>query len=124
MAKPKVFIFGAGDSGNSVFNRISPNSNILGFIDNSELKQSTTYLGKQVFGSEILSSMKFEYVVIASMYEHEIYHQLTGQGIESDKIVLSSHFTNSRYFPWESIILLILLILISITALSTLLFFI
>jgi FlaA1/EpsC-like NDP-sugar epimerase len=122
--KPKVFIFGAGDSGNSVFNRITPNSNILGFIDNSKLKQNTTYLGKQVFGPEILSNMKFEYVVIASMYEHEIYHQLMEQGIEPDKLVLSSHFINSRYFPWESIILLLFFILISISTFLALLFFI
>ena len=123
IVKPKVFIFGAGDSGNSVYARIFPNSNIIGFIDNNTSKHKTTYLGKKVYGLEILNSKKYEYVVIASMYEHEIFHQLMELGIEHEKIVLSSHFTNSRYFPWESIILFLFLILFSISTLLGLFLF-
>ena len=56
------------------------------------------FQGKKVYDPSILTSYNYDYVIIASMYEHEILHQLTEQGINSDKIILPGNYTNSKYF--------------------------
>ena len=115
--KPKVFIFGAGESGKSASLHVYSNCEILGFIDNNSSKWNENFQGKKVYDPSILTSYNYDYVIIASMYEHEILHQLTEQGINSDKIILPGNYTNSKYFPWESVILLLTLSCISFTVL-------
>ena len=77
----KKAIFGAGIYGKKAFEKIGE-ENIVCFIDNSETKQGTFYLGKEIISLQKFCSLQEQYhIVIASVYASSIVKQLKENGI-------------------------------------------
>jgi FlaA1/EpsC-like NDP-sugar epimerase len=105
--KPKVLIFGAGNYGLKVQSLIHKNCTIVGFIDNDSNKYGIELNNIKIYSPKSINSIKHDFIVIASMYEKEIFEQLGTVISDPKKIVLSSMYVdiNSFSFPWESIVL-------------------
>lgn len=77
----KKAIFGAGIYGKKALEKIGE-ENISYFIDNSEAKQGTFYLGKEIISLQKFCSLSEQYhIVVASVYASSIVKQLKENGI-------------------------------------------
>lgn len=87
--KEKVFIFGTGSGGYYFYNVIKNQKNVIGFLDNNNLKHGTIFCGKSIFNPSVISSLDFDKIIIASDYYREIFQQLTEElGIPKQRISL------------------------------------
>lgn len=77
----KKVIFGAGIYGKKALEKIGED-NIAYFIDNSETKQGTFYLDKEIISLQKFCSLSEQYhIVVASVYASSIVKQLKENGI-------------------------------------------
>lgn len=83
----KIFIFGAGLAGKSALSYLNKNHEILGFIDNDPVLQSTCCHGHKIYSTDILKSSTFDYIYIASEFFEQIKSQLENKlKIQPEKI--------------------------------------
>jgi capsular polysaccharide biosynthesis protein len=75
--KEKVLIFGTGSGGYYLYNSIRNQKNIIGFLDNNNLKQGTQFCGKTIFNPTAITNLNFDKIIIASDYYKDIFQQLT-----------------------------------------------
>jgi FlaA1/EpsC-like NDP-sugar epimerase len=106
-----VFLFGAGSSGVETLKWLSGNVEVLGFLDNAKAKHGTVFEGIPVFSPSVLLEREFDYVVLSSMYAHEILEQLLKMGIERSAIIIGFTGVEPRLFPWDAVVFLALVIL-------------
>lgn len=59
---------------------------VLGFLDNDSKKHGTSIAGRRVYGPEVLDQQQWDRIVIASMYDEEIFRQLMELGVPITKI--------------------------------------
>lgn len=86
-----VIIFGAGAGGLRCLDHLSSTKlTVVGFADNAKSKQGNTLAALPIFAPAQLSKKKFDYIVIASTYNLQIYSQLRSLGIKSNKILFES----------------------------------
>ncbi|MBE6044707.1 MAG: hypothetical protein E7216_10835 [Clostridium thermopalmarium] len=86
--KEKIYIFGASNLGNKIFNLAKEYFNIIGFIDNDKNKWNTEFCGKKVYSPEILSNCKNK-IFIASTFYKEIEEQLLENDFYNYFVILS-----------------------------------
>lgn len=85
----KQVIFGAGKYGEMAFREIG-DSNVAFFIDNSESKQGTTFLGKKIMSlDEYIKAKKPYHIVVASTYSASMEKQLKEYGITDYSIYIN-----------------------------------
>lgn len=81
-----IIIFGTGRSSEHVINLLNKECSIVAFVDNN-----MNNWGKKeenvVVGPEKIKEMNYDYIIIASQYNNEIYNQLIEIGIERNKIL-------------------------------------
>ncbi|WP_413358939.1 CDP-glycerol glycerophosphotransferase family protein [Robertmurraya sp. 2P01SA] len=77
----KIILFGASKLGELAFKQLKKQFEIVGFIDNDPNKQGSLFLDKEVFGIEVLKSIKDSQIIISSLYDVEIVKQLTDYGV-------------------------------------------
>ncbi|WP_339179793.1 hypothetical protein [Oceanobacillus sp. FSL W7-1293] len=86
--KNKVILFGTGSSSERIRSLINMEKNkIIGYVDNNLEKQEKCLFGKPIWNPSVLTEMKFDYVIICSIYFTEIYNQLMTMRIETSKII-------------------------------------
>lgn len=86
--KVKVLLFGTGDGAIKALKMLDLNKvDILGFIDNDELKQKDNFFEKLVYKPSHIVNLEYDYILIASMYFKEIREQLISLKISGSKIV-------------------------------------
>lgn len=86
----KKAIFGAGIYGKKALEKIGED-NIAYFIDNSEAKQGSFYLGKEIISLQKFCSLKEHYhIVVASVYASSIVKQLKEKGINDYSIFIEN----------------------------------
>lgn len=67
-----IIIFGCGKAGTSLYKEINGYINVIGFSDNNLTLHNTNHCTKTVIPPCQLSSYKYDFIVIASMYHQEI----------------------------------------------------
>jgi len=84
----KLLIFGAGSGGNKVTDKLDiNNTKVIGFIDNDKNKIGKKINGIDILMPEDITSCNYDFIIIASIYEQEIYSQLIDLGISKKKII-------------------------------------
>lgn len=87
----KAVIFGAGQAaGKVIYPLVKDNYDILCFIDNNSALWNTTIFNKPVNSINILSSIEYDFVIIASQLgRHDMKSQLLNLNIDESKIITS-----------------------------------
>lgn len=86
-ARSRIILFGTGEAGRNGYLHLRKRNMIVGFCDNSKKKQGSEFQGLPVYGPDALHNLAFDKVVICSMYQDEIQHQLEKEiGIPCYKI--------------------------------------
>jgi lipopolysaccharide cholinephosphotransferase len=86
-----IYIFGSGMGAQRYYSFISRESDVkvLGFLDNDSSKLNSKLLGLNIYSPDILKSVSFEQIHIASMWSSEISEQLINDyRIKKDRIVI------------------------------------
>lgn len=87
----KILIFGCGNAGQKIFQKIKNSFQILAFVDNNKKLQGTRIFEKEVVLPEKIKEFDYDFLLIASMYKNEIKIQLVSQNIvEPYKIVFDN----------------------------------
>ena len=83
-----IIIFGTGEFGKDSFHfyQLEDNINIIAFSDNDITKHNTILLDTKIINPKDILTIKFDEIVIASSFDDEIYQQLIGFGIDTNKI--------------------------------------
>jgi hypothetical protein len=87
----KVLIFGTGKTSYNVVNSLEDDIIIVAFIDNDKSKLGFKDSYPVISAGEI-RKFEYDYIIIASQYEEEIFQQLKELNIDERKIV--------RYYKW------------------------
>jgi organic radical activating enzyme len=93
--RDKIYIFGADKIGAFVFGIAK--ENVIGFIDNSKIKQNTEFCGKKVFSLEEIPKFNQQIIVIAVSYIN--YHEVKEQIRKNSTVQFERSFYFSEYLP-------------------------
>lgn len=86
--KKRIVIFGAGAAGQTAYEVLCEEYNIVAFSDNDQSKWGSIYLDKPVIEPKVLQEKKDVIVIIASEYYAEINRQLRDMGIDNIKVFM------------------------------------
>lgn len=82
----EILIFGTGESAEKLLLNIRRDKvSIIGFIDNDPKKWEKTYYEKSIYPTEKIRTLKFDYIVIASINYEMIVKQLIKIGVSEEK---------------------------------------
>lgn len=82
-----IIIFGTGKLSGIVISCLKHDKvNIIYYSDNDKNKWGSTYQGKEIIDPSKLANIDYDYIVIASQYNEEIYSQLIHIGVIEEKI--------------------------------------
>lgn len=87
----RIMIFGTGKTAYNVVNCLGKNINIVAYIDNDKSKVGYKDSYPVVTPVDI-KKFKYDYIIIASQYEEEIFQQLKELNIDEMKII--------KFFKW------------------------
>lgn len=92
---PDVMIFGTGSSGDRAWHAAAshPHVRVVGFADNDPTRRGRVFHGREVVSPDQLPAMRWDFVVVASMYADDIRRQLEGLGVPPGKIVVPASGT-------------------------------
>jgi len=93
----RVLMFGTGNYSNIVENILRDNVLILAYVDNDTSKWNSKKNGKIIISSELIDQYEFDYIIIGSQFNEEIYMQLSSMNIDKNKIFQYSKFTESYW---------------------------
>ncbi|MFL1676573.1 CDP-glycerol glycerophosphotransferase family protein [Paenibacillus dendritiformis] len=83
-----IIIFGTGHGAEVFVNQLDKNrTNIVAFLDNNNEKIGTYFYGKKIYNPNNISTLSYDYIIIASQFLTPIYSQLLELGIRPDKII-------------------------------------
>lgn len=92
----KIFIWGTGQAMEKILIVLSPQTEVLGFIDNNSKQQYIR--GKKIYTPDIINHEKFDYIIIGAYTRYkEISDQIESMGIDKKKIIQFYNYT--RFFP-------------------------
>jgi hypothetical protein len=80
-----VAIFGAGVGGRKVLSELSPDSEVVGFLD-SRAAEGEMLLGFPVYRPDAVRDLNVDAVVLASIHAGPMYHQLLALGFPGERI--------------------------------------
>lgn len=89
--KEKVIIFGTGSTGERIYEEVKNLKEVLGFLDNDQLKWGGRYCGLPVFGNaKHVSEIFFDKIIVASLTGvYVIRDELLNECVPADKIDIS-----------------------------------
>lgn len=90
-----VLIYGIGNTLKSTIEKmdITPFT-VVAYVDSSDNKFLGKYNGKLIITPEYVKFIKYEYIVVASIYEKELISTLNKVGISDEKIINYKQFIN------------------------------
>lgn len=89
-----VVIFGTGQTSRVVISGLNQQVNIVAFCDNNMVKWNTYLEGKKIVEPEELKNINYDYIIIASQFNDEIYEQLLKLGISKNRILQFFKYIN------------------------------
>ena len=105
----RLVLFGAGLVGRRVLPSYLRNFDIVALADNDQAKHGSTLLGVPVIPAEKIKAVNFDYIVITSTANAQIYDQLLEMGFSPDVIKESSEIHGAR-FPWDAVLFFLLVV--------------
>lgn len=75
--KENILIFGTGSGGINFYNQFRSEYIVSGFLDNNKSKHGARLFGHKIYSPEVISSLVFHKIYIASDYYVDIHEQLT-----------------------------------------------
>lgn len=93
----KIIIFGTGSTAESVLLQISQEIEIAAVSDNDKDKWNKNWNGYKVISPFEINQLKYDYILICSMFTEEIIESLIQKGVKREKII--PYFNN---IDWQS----------------------
>jgi O-methyltransferase len=84
----RIVLFGTGSGMRDFLSVLPDQIEIVGLCDNDSSKQNTIVLGHRVYAPELLSQLKFDYLVVTGRAGEAIRNQLVEMGLERNLILL------------------------------------
>ena len=122
--KQKVVIFGSGSYGKLIYEKLNNYFEFKCFIDNDPDKYIYKIKNLNIYPPEILISMDYDLIIIASSYQDDIISQLNKIGIDSNKVKTASDFKFESYFPWNCVLLLFSIVALIFFLISAIFYYI
>ncbi|PIH03745.1 chemotaxis protein [Clostridium combesii] len=99
----KLIVFGTGSTSKFVTQLLDNNVEILAYADNDNKKWSKSYYNKEIMNPEYINDLQYDFIVIASQFNEEIYSQLLNIGIDKNKILQFFKFADlyCNTFKWN-----------------------
>ncbi|WP_238916546.1 D-alanyl-lipoteichoic acid biosynthesis protein DltD [Clostridium sp. YIM B02555] len=94
----KVIVFGTGKLSKVLEDSINKNVEIIAYADNDRTKWGSVHNDKIVIQPNNILNYDFDYILIGSQFNEEIYTQLLNFGIDNEKIF---EFGNFLDFGWD-----------------------
>ncbi|AVQ44398.1 TPA: chemotaxis protein [Clostridium sporogenes] len=83
----KIIIFGTGRTSKLVTESLNDNVEILAYTDNNNDKLGKKYFNKNIISPQCINNIDYDFLVIGSQFNEEIYIQLLSMGIPKNKIL-------------------------------------
>lgn len=83
-------------------NLLDKKVNILAFADNNESKWGEIFREKEIISPSKIKEFSYDYIVIASQFNEEIYNQLIHMNIKKETIFQYIKFLDMMWKPFES----------------------
>lgn len=99
-----ILIFGTGKSAVILESGLDiKNVNIVGYIDNNISKQGNLHNGKRIYNPNDINKLIYDYILIASQYNEEIYSQLIDLKVNKNNIFEFYPFFNIMWniYDWN-----------------------
>ncbi|BDB02539.1 chemotaxis protein [Clostridium botulinum] len=98
-----IIIFGTGSTSNFVTQLLNDNVEILAYVDNDSNKWGKYYYNKEIIDPKYINDIKYDFIVIASQFNNEIYNQLLQIGLDGSRILQFFKFSdlNWNMFKWQ-----------------------
>lgn len=87
----KIIIFGTGPTAKKIIDDNIDQKELICSIDNDPRKINSVFAGKPIRAPEEIFCIEFDEILLASSQPLEMYHQLRGLGVDSEKIVFPFH---------------------------------
>lgn len=97
-----IVIFGSGSTAERLTSNLNSNINVLCYLDNDNTKWGNIFNNKLILNPIEIKELKYDYIVIGSQFNNEIYSQLINMGICKNKIFEYLVFLNSFYNHFEN----------------------
>ena len=84
----RVYIFGAGSTGQDLYKKIKDSNQVVGFLDSDSKKWGKSIDGVPITGgSDLVGDLEYDVIIIASLPGlHDIYADLLQKGVNPVKI--------------------------------------
>ena len=82
----KVIVFGTGVTAKDVLYKLNDNCKIVCYLDNNN-EMWGRFNGIEVKSPTLIKDLSYDFIIIASQYNDEIYEQLISLGVDSKKIL-------------------------------------
>lgn len=83
----KIIIFGTGRTANLVTQSLKENVEVLAYTDNNHNKWGGEYFDKNIIAPQYINNIDYDFLVIGSQFNEDIYTQLLNMGISKNKIL-------------------------------------
>ena len=92
----KVIIFGTGHLSQILEESLNNKIEVIGYLDNDHTKWNNIHNGKIINNPKNINEYKYDYILIGSQYNEDIYNQLQSYRIDKKKI-----FQFSKYIEYN-----------------------
>ncbi|MCI1477716.1 MAG: chemotaxis protein [Clostridium beijerinckii] len=89
-----IIVFGTGSTASTLNSILNGNTNVLCYIDNDKRKWGQEFSSKLILEPKEINNLDYDFIVIASQYNEEIYSQLINMGISKNAIFEYINFFN------------------------------
>lgn len=95
-----LLMFGTGQSSIFLENMLNNKTQILAYIDNDETKRGKHRNNIEIIEPKSIGQYNYDYILIGSQFNEEIYQQLLSLGVDKNKIFQFYNFTDvqENYF--------------------------
>ncbi|MGG7147248.1 D-alanyl-lipoteichoic acid biosynthesis protein DltD [Clostridium butyricum] len=96
-----IIIFGTGSTAEHFCENLNKDVNIICYLDNDNLKWNKEFKNKLILKPDEVKNITYDYVIIASQYNNDIFSQLIELNVRENKIFEYLAFINDLYNPFE-----------------------
>jgi hypothetical protein len=96
-----IVIFGTGSAAEKLSESLNDNVNVVCYMDNNKLKWGNKFNKKLVVNPSEIYNINYDYIIIASQFNSDIFMQLIRCNVPTNKIFEYINFIHNMYNPFE-----------------------
>lgn len=96
-----IVIFGCGSASEKLSRSLNENINILCYLDNNRSMWGKKFNNKLVCNPSEIRNIEYDYIVIASQFNNDIFTQLINYKVSQEKILEYINFINNKHNYFE-----------------------